>query len=525
MFAFFYLLFLMGCNDYLIKSSDNEDNLLMIYPDVLDFGHIEVRSETGQDSFGVINAGDHTVIITNPVLDLDEKFSLDEDLAESYEIEPGEFLSFEVYYNPLTFEDNYDLITVETESGDVYDLPVVGWGDAAVIEATPIDNDFGEININCENELTLNIKNSGNLNLSVEQISQIVTSPQDITIDYGTLPDFPWEILPNQQIDFFVKYYPLDVGLDESKLTISSNDPLNPDLEVFYTGHGEVDYTYTDTFTQEETSVLDIIFVVDNSGSMRLLHNQLAVQINNFVNVLRLIGSDYHIGVVTTDSSFFVINDNIGWIDSSYATPSLWMTDVIYSIGIHGNASEMGIENAHKVLLGDASPSSSFWRDESILSIIYVSDEPDVSTNGFQSYFYFFDNIKDPGYHKQYAVIGDYPSGCYYSNPGSSTVRSIMFGSGYYEMTQRYGGEWYSICAADWGIQLQNLANNLASRNRFQLSEPDVVGASVIVSVNGQIVSNWYYEQLDNSVVFDNGHVPESGQTVTIEYTVWRCYE
>ena len=43
MFAFFYLLCLLGCSDYLIKSSDSDNNLLMLYPEILDFGHIEVK--------------------------------------------------------------------------------------------------------------------------------------------------------------------------------------------------------------------------------------------------------------------------------------------------------------------------------------------------------------------------------------------------------------------------------------------------------------------------------------------------
>ena len=521
MFAFFYLLCLLSCSDYLIKSSDSDNNLLMIYPDVLDFGHIEVNNESGQDSFGVINAGDYTITITTPALDLNEKFDLDEDLENDYEIEPGEFLSFNVYYNPITFEDNYDLITVETERGETYDLPIVGWGDAPIIEVVPDEADFGEVNVSCETALPLTIKNNGNLPLLINEVSQMVSAPQDITIDYGTLPNLPWEILPNQQVDFFIKYYPLDIGFDESKLTIVSSDPLSPETEVFQSGWGQIDYIYTDTFIQEETSVLDIIFVVDNSGSMRMLQNQLASQISSFLSVLINISADYHIGIITTDSEVFVAYNGLDWIDSSYQDPSLWMTSVINSIGVGGSAFEMGVRQAYLALDSHAAPGTLFWRDSSILSVIYISDEPDVSVPGHMSYFNFFDNLKAPDYHRHYAVIGDFPSGCSYIGP--NIYRNINFGAGYYEMTKRYSGEWYSICASDWGLQLQNLASNLASRNRFQLNESDPIESSVVVKVNGQVVWDWSYDQSNNSVVFDNGFVPSEGQTITIEYAVWRC--
>lgn len=521
MFAFFYLLLFAGCSDYLIKGSNSDDNLLMLYPNVLDFGHIEVNNETGLKSFGVINAGDYTITITTPNLDLSEKFQLNETLEESYEIEPGEFLSFEVYYNPITFEDNYDLITVETERGDIYDLPVTGWGDAPVIEVTPVIFEFGDTNINCEDNVALTVKNIGNLPLLITSIDQMVSYPQNMTINYGSLPGFPWEIQPNLEVDFFVDYYPLDVGFDESKLTIFSNDPFESEKEVFQSGWGQLEYVYTETHIQEETSVLDIIFVVDNSGSMRLLQNQLASQISSFLNVLENIDADYHIGVITTDSEFFVQYDSLEWVDNSYPDPENWMISVINSIGVGGSAFEMGIMQAYLALSSHASPGSLFWRGDSILSIIYVSDEPDGSPNGYSHYFSFFDNLKPIDYHKQYAVIGDFPSGCSYVSPIGN--RNVFFGAGYYDMALRYGGDWYSICSTDWGLQLQDLANNLATRNKFQLAEPDPVESSIVVKVNGQVVVGWTYDHADNSVVFNSDTVPLEGQTITIEYAVWRC--
>ena len=90
-------------------------------------------------------------------------------------------------------------------------------------------------------------------------------------------------------------------------------------------------------------------------------------------------------------------------------------------------------------------------------------------------------------------------------------------------MTQRYNGEWYSICAADWGNQMQDLANTVAVRSMFSLDEPDPIETSIVVSVNGQIVSEWTYDPNTNSVVFDENSIPEPNQTIIIEYGIWGC--
>jgi hypothetical protein len=90
-------------------------------------------------------------------------------------------------------------------------------------------------------------------------------------------------------------------------------------------------------------------------------------------------------------------------------------------------------------------------------------------------------------------------------------------------MTQRYGGGWYSICAVDWGQQLQSLANTVVTRKTFRLDEPDPIEHTITVTVNGQVVLAWSYDSNENAVVFDDESVPLPNQTIIIEYAVWGC--
>ena len=90
-------------------------------------------------------------------------------------------------------------------------------------------------------------------------------------------------------------------------------------------------------------------------------------------------------------------------------------------------------------------------------------------------------------------------------------------------MTQEYNGEWYSICASDWGSQMQDLANTVTIRSRFPLDEPDPIEDSIVVNINGQPAAGWTYDPVSNSIVFDENSIPEPSQTITIEYGIWGC--
>ena len=99
----------------------------------------------------------------------------------------------------------------------------------------------------------------------------------------------------------------------------------------------------------------------------------------------------------------------------------------------------------------------------------------------------------------------------------------VGFGAGYYNMTQRYNGDWYSICAADWGNQMQDLADTVSTRKTFTLDEPDPIEESITVLINGQAATGWSYDPAGNAVVFAEDSVPEPSQTITIEYGIWGC--
>ena len=198
---------------------------------------------------------------------------LDQDLEENYTIGPGETQEFNVNYAPQTYENNGAIIRFVTNDEDEgeYELLVTGFGDAPVMTVSPDLFDYGQISIGCDNEERITIRNDGNLSLSIDNITQMVTQPQDIIMEMGSLPPLPWSLLPGQEVDFLISYIPIDISYDESIVRIESNDPVLPLVEVIQYGEGDVEHWHNQIHVQEEVSLLDVLFVIDNSKAIILV--------------------------------------------------------------------------------------------------------------------------------------------------------------------------------------------------------------------------------------------------------------
>lgn len=509
------LLALLSCTDYTMTGKPLKQDILA-FPEHIDFGHLVSGQETGLSEFAIINTGQVDLIIDTPVLvSGNQRFSLGQLPEQQWIIPPGEHVSFEVAYTPETFESNGAYIEVHSNDPDepLVTVSLEGYGDAPVMTLEPLEFDYGDISIGCDNEERVTITNDGNMDLTVESVTQMVTQPVDIFMEFGSLPPPPWVIPPGQSLDFLVSYIPSDVGMDESQIEIKSNDPHNPEETVIQYGDGDVEQWFTETHIQEEVPVLDILWVVDDSGSMNMFQTNLASNIGLFVQTFIATGADYRMAVITTTHSMI---GNI--IDGSTPNPEYAIAAEVM-VGIMGSGMEYGIDMSVAALSdpNSAGPGGVFFREDATLVVIYVSDEPNHGPH-WSVHIPFFDALKAPGSFVPYAVIGDPPGGC-----AIPPRTSAMYGAGYWDLVDHYGGNWYSICASDWGVQLQMMANELTGRRKFPLEEMGPIEETITVTVNGQIVTDWEYNSNDNSIHFDSNSIPEPGQTIEIEYAVWGC--
>jgi hypothetical protein len=110
-----------------------------------------------------------------------------------------------------------------------------------------------------------------------------------------------------------------------------------------------------------------------------------------------------------------------------------------------------------------------------------------------------------------HAIGGDYPTGCGGNEPYT----------GFYEATLATGGTFLSICAADFGSNMEVLAeNSAADLTSFELTDTPVED-SIEVKVDGiAVVTGWSYNYATNSVDFADGYVPEGGSTIEVDYAL-----
>ena len=180
---------------------------MLVHPPEIDFGRMDAGTETGHETFVIVNTGDDDLLIFAPdLVSGNARFEIDDYDEDTITIPGGELLEVNVYYTPETFETNGAYVSVEGNDESNPDVKVLltGGGDAPVIDVSPMDFDYGDISIGCDNEERITIRNQGNQDLVVDSVTQMVTQPVDILMEMGSLPAPPWTIQPGHELDFLL---------------------------------------------------------------------------------------------------------------------------------------------------------------------------------------------------------------------------------------------------------------------------------------------------------------------------------
>lgn len=316
-----------------------------------------------------------------------------------------------------------------------------------------------------------------------------------------------------------------------------------PRLERSTVGRVEVsdppsaDATQSDLFRQS-SAVVDLLWVVDDSGSMANERARLVSNFSRFVQALEDLRVDFQMGVTAVTP---IDRGQLRGVPPilTARTPNL---RAVFEANTTFPASrarwEQGLRMAQFAFsplhTGPGGPNAGFIRPNAALAIVVVTNEDDSSFGSPEYYARTFRGLKGPGNENlvTFNVIGGpVPNGCVAADEavfyGSRATPSFR----YAEVATKTGGIIGSICDPSFEQTLLRLAQQLnTSRRVFPMTllpvssslRVTVTDTSTSIMIPQDDVRGWQYRADTNSIAFLGTYLPPPGSMIRIDYAFVR---
>lgn len=421
---------------------------------------------------------------------------------------------------PLAACSDYDLFR-EGESEDPpeeYTIPADTGPDLYPdIELSPTSFAFDYYPVNCRSEWEeLTIANVGGADLEVESVivdgdgrNGFELHPDDVPVDGE-----PLVVAPGSETTVRVRFSPTARVEYAPRIAVASNDPDEATSRADLSGEGAEDPLFEESFEQALLSKVDILWVVDNSGSMS---DDLVTVGNNFdafIQVFIDYDLDYQVGVITTDVDNPAQSGNLVGPFVTPATPDPVATFVDQiDLGATGSASEQGFEAIQLALTEPllSGNNAGFMREDAALAAIVVTDEDNSSTQSYTNFVNWFEALKPTDDLTTFSAI----------------CEQLFIDCGKYaNAADATGGITGDIASSDYSTVMDQIALTTAGMTvSFDLEAVPSDLSRTTVTVEGVEIPNsstngWIYDTADQAVVFTGSAVPQPGESGTIIYPV-----
>lgn len=302
---------------------------------------------------------------------------------------------------------------------------------------------------------------------------------------------------------------------------------------------------------------IDILWIIDNSGSMKTSQDNLALNFQSFISRFTQSQYDFHMAVTTTEAwekqfntsslksrikdgavlqSSPKIETHSGVFVMDKNTPNM---SVVFETNIKqgtlGNGDERAFESFKQAL---SDPwNVNFRRDDAFLAVIIVSDEEDFSQSSsnfnesytnqklypVQNYVDFLDtytNAAVNGKNYSVSVISVPDEACKTQLSTDGFARKIS--TRLPELADLTKGVKGSLCS-NFGSTLEIISDSIITLSSvFKLErEPDV--STIKITVDGASVPNdelngWTYNAADLTITFHGSSIPGANSDIKIDY-------
>ncbi len=274
---------------------------------------------------------------------------------------------------------------------------------------------------------------------------------------------------------------------------------------------------------------VDILWVVDNSGSMGEEQASLQQNFKNFIQEFTILKqADWKMGLISTDMEEvpYLGFSGIPGGEFTYldANPEKRFVDAVGKLGINGTYDEREMDNVKRVF----TEYPDFVRKGAHLAVIFLTDEPDHSSMSATDFISFISNTKD-SQTDLVEIHGGFTSSDLNICPAGETWSYT--GSPFEQMINFFNGSYFDLCSQDFGKELALIGKKIAGKLQYpRVLLKDVPYLCTIkVFFKGEELKygkienggKWFFDQTNNSVVFYNlSFVENDDDRISVEYTI-----
>ncbi|MCK6503331.1 choice-of-anchor D domain-containing protein [Myxococcota bacterium] len=380
------------------------------------------------------------------------------------------------------------------------------------IEVSPLSLDFGGLPKDCASDpQVITITNVGEGPLEVDAVDLAGEGVSAFALSGVTVP---FTLAAGESVQVEVVFEPGAWVSYSPAVKVGSNDPDEAEVEVALDGYGADDAFHEQSFVQDYHEMLDVLWVVDNSGSMSDDLRTVSANFESFITVFTELDADWQVAVITTDMDNPTDSGRIEGPIISAATADP-VAEFIAQVdqGSSGSGTEQGFSAVMAALTDPllSGTNAGIMRADAALAVVVISDEDDSSFTGADSFSTWFTGLKaDDDWTTFSAICEDFFISCYKYGEAADTTGGIV-------------GD---IASTDYITVLEDISMTSAGLTvSFDLEQvpSDLARMSVVVAgtaVDQDITDGWTYDSRDNAVIFHGDSIPAPGESGVISYPV-----
>jgi hypothetical protein len=218
--------------------------VIEVTPSSLSFGNV-ATGESLSLNLTVRNIGNATLNLSS-ITSSDPQFTISL-LTTTFALPANASVNLRVRFAPTSAGAKSGTLSINSDdpARPRVDVPMTGTGLAPAIDVSPAALGFGQVPLAQTKDLTLTIRNTGAAALKVNSITssnEQFSVTQFVEKPSNALRNLPLSIAPNSSVEVTVRFrpsfVPSSIGSLTGALTINSNDPNRPRVDVALSGTG-----------------------------------------------------------------------------------------------------------------------------------------------------------------------------------------------------------------------------------------------------------------------------------------------